>query len=74
MKKNLKQTETGKKMFIKLMNLASKEGDIGLREFCKEVLGVYDKHNINSHIKWKLIDDAQPKPNRPKTYKTKSSN
>ena len=52
LKKNLKQTETGKRMFIRLHALAVKEGDEGLRDFCAEVLSLYDKHGINSHIKW----------------------
>ncbi|MCG8621520.1 MAG: HNH endonuclease [Proteobacteria bacterium] len=53
LKKNMKQTETGKKMFIRLHELAIKEGDEGLRDFCAEVLSLYEKHGMNSHIKWK---------------------
>lgn len=53
MKKNYKQTETGKKMFIRLHELAKHHGDKGLEKFCGDVLKVYEKHNINSHIKWK---------------------
>lgn len=51
-KKNLKQTETGKKMFIRLYNLAKKEEDKQLLKFCSEVLEVYENNNINGHIEW----------------------
>lgn len=51
-KKNYGQTETGKKMFIRLYELAQKSKDKELISFCEEVLGVYVKHGINSHIKW----------------------
>ncbi len=53
MKKDLKQTETGKRMFIRLLKLSRKEKDESLELFCTEVLETYEKHNINSHIKWK---------------------
>jgi len=52
-KKNYGQTQTGKRMFIRLYELAKYKGDIAIVEFCKEILQVYDKHNINGHIKWK---------------------
>ena len=52
-KKNYKQTETGKKMFIRLYELAKKQKDEKLKEFCDSVLKVYEKHDINSHIVWK---------------------
>lgn len=52
MKKNLKQTETGKKMFIRLYELAKKESNMELLKFCTEVLEVYEKNNINCHITW----------------------
>lgn len=51
-KKTLKQTETGKKMFINLYKLAKKSGDIELMRFCESVLLVYDEHDINGHIVW----------------------
>ena len=51
-KKMLSQTETGKKMFIKLYGLAQKEERKDLVVFCAEILRVYEKHNINSHIRW----------------------
>lgn len=52
LKKTLKQTETGKKMFIRLYELAKTEKNIELVKFCGQVLEVYEKNNINSHIKW----------------------
>ena len=52
-KKSLKQTETGKKMFIRLYELAKKEGDEKLRKFCTDVLEIYERHDINGHVAWK---------------------
>lgn len=52
-KKHLKQTETGKKMFIRLYDLAKKENNEELLDFCKEILELYERYNINSHIIWK---------------------
>ncbi len=51
-KKMLSQTETGKKMFINLYKLSQKEERKDLVAFCADVLRMYEKHNINSHIKW----------------------
>ncbi len=52
-KKTLKQTETGKKMFIRLYELAKKENNEELLRFCVDILEMYEKHNINSHIVWR---------------------
>lgn len=52
LKKNLKQTETGKKMFIRLYELAKVSGDENLVRFCKEVLGVFEKNHMDDHIAW----------------------
>lgn len=52
-KKNLKQTETGKKMFIRLYELAKSEGNNDLKGFCADILETYEKYNINGHIVWK---------------------
>lgn len=52
-KKNYKQTETGKKMFIRLYELAREMNDIDTMEFCRDVLNMYEVHHINDHIKWK---------------------
>jgi predicted SnoaL-like aldol condensation-catalyzing enzyme len=51
-KKVYKQTETGKRMFIRLLQLAEKEGDQQMVAFCREVLRVYEKHGVNDHIHW----------------------
>lgn len=53
LKKNLKQTETGKKMFIRLYELAKKENNQALQEFCIEILNTFENFNINGHIEWK---------------------
>ena len=52
-KKNLKQTETGKKMYIRLYELAKKENNKELIEFTSAILEVYEKFHINGHIEWK---------------------
>lgn len=51
-KKTLKQTETGKKMFIRLYELAKSEGNEELKKFCADILETYEKYNINGHIVW----------------------
>ena len=53
MKKNLKQTETGKKMFIRLYELARNQEDTPLQKFCTEVLEVFERHEVDGHIVWK---------------------
>ena len=52
-KKNLNQTETGKKMFIQLYKLSESVGDYEIRDFCRNILEVFEEHNMNGHIKWK---------------------
>lgn len=52
-KKNFKQTETGKKLFIRLYELAKSINDKETEKFCVEILEVFEKHNINGHIVWK---------------------
>ncbi len=53
-KKNLSQMEHGKRMFLKLKEKASQltDSDEGtnLLKFCEDILAVYDKHSIDSHI------------------------
>ena len=53
LKKNLKQTETGKKMFIGMLESAKDSGESELVAFLEELLSIYEKHNINGHIAWK---------------------
>ncbi|MBU2446637.1 MAG: HNH endonuclease [Bacteroidetes bacterium] len=52
-KKNYKQTETGKKMFIRLYEAAKVIGDTETMQFCAEILEVFEKNNVNDHIEWK---------------------
>lgn len=52
LKKNFKQTETGKKMFIRLYELAKAENNTELLKFTKEILETYEKNGINGHIVW----------------------
>jgi hypothetical protein len=51
-KKNCKQTETGKKMFIRLYELAKNIGDAETQNFCAEILEVFEKNGVNGHIEW----------------------
>lgn len=53
LKKNLKQTETGKKMFLRMLESAKNANEKELIDFLEDVLKVYEKHNINGHIVWK---------------------
>lgn len=52
LKKIFKQTETGKKAFIRLYELAKAENNEELIKFCTEVLEVFEKNGINGHIVW----------------------
>src|SRR3989344_1622498 len=52
-KKHYKQTETGKRMFIRLYELAKKNKDKEIIKFCEDVLSVYENNKINGHIVWK---------------------
>jgi predicted restriction endonuclease len=52
-KKNYSQTESGKRMFIRLYESAKSIGDDEMMAFCREILEVYDKYNVNGHIEWK---------------------
>lgn len=53
LKKNLKQTESGKKMFIRMYDMAKKESNREILNFVKDILEIYEKHNINGYIEWK---------------------
>ncbi len=53
LKKNLRQTETGKKMFIRLYELAKKENNQELQDFCIVILNTFEDFNINGHIEWR---------------------
>ncbi len=51
-KKNYKQTESGKRFFIRLYRLAKKNGDKKMQDFCRQILQVYENNNMNGHILW----------------------
>ncbi len=51
-KKNYKQTESGKRFFIRLYVTAKANNDQQLVDFCKQILEVYEKNNVNGHIIW----------------------
>ena len=51
-KKTYSQTESGKRMQIRLYELAKKKGDEKTMAFCRALLEVYDEHGINGHIEW----------------------
>jgi HNH endonuclease len=53
LKKNYKQTETGKKMFISLLRYAKSIDDTKTIDFCEAILKTFDKFNVNGHIEWK---------------------
>ena len=56
MKKNLSQTETGKKSFIRLLELVKATPDdpsaSQLENFLIDVLNVYEKHEVDKHVSW----------------------
>ena len=52
-KKKLKQTETGKKMFIRLYELSKKDNNQELIDFCETILQTFEDFKINGHIEWK---------------------
>ena len=47
-KKNLQQTETGKRMFIRLYELSESVGDHEIRDFCRDILQVFEEHNVKN--------------------------
>lgn len=51
-KKNYSQTESGKRMFIRLWKIAKDIGDSTTQQFCEEILNTYEKFGVNGHIKW----------------------
>jgi hypothetical protein len=52
-KKNYKQTESGKRFFIRLYEAAKSNNDKQLQDFCNQILEVYEKNEVNGHIIWK---------------------
>lgn len=52
-KKSYKQIETGKKMFIRLYELAKSIGDRETEKFCRSILEFFEENDVNGHIDWK---------------------
>ena len=40
-------------MFVRLYEVAKESNDEILEKFCCEILELYEKYGINSHIEWK---------------------
>ena len=51
LKKNYSQTEMGKRYFIKIYEKALRDNDEKMINFCKSVFDIYDKFQVNGHIK-----------------------
>lgn len=51
LKKSYSQTEFGKRFLIRLYKDAVIKGDERMINFCKEIFDVYNKYQVNSHIK-----------------------
>ena len=51
LKKNYSQTEMGKKYFIKIYEKALRDNYEKMINFCKSVFDIYDKFQVNGHIK-----------------------
>ena len=51
-KKNYKQTESGKRFFIRLYEIAKANNDKQLKTFAGRILRFTRKNNINGHIVW----------------------
>ena len=45
-KKNYKQTETEKKMFIRLYEVSKSKSDCETEDFCRHILEIFEKYNI----------------------------
>ena len=52
LKKQMNQTQAGKRMFIRLYEVAKQEGNDELMRFCQDILETYERHGINGHIEW----------------------
>lgn len=52
-KKNYGQTESGKKMFLRLWETANKIDDEKTKNFLAKVLSAYEEFDINGHIEWR---------------------
>ncbi|MCY4234682.1 MAG: HNH endonuclease signature motif containing protein [Bacteroidetes bacterium] len=73
MKKNYGQTETCKRMYKILYKKALNLNDIKMLSFLQDIMEVYDKHNINSHINWDQNDRHLKSTDIRKSTKTKEA-
>jgi hypothetical protein len=51
LKKNYSMTEAGKRYVIKLYKMAVANNDEKMIRFCRDIFDVYDKNDMNGHIK-----------------------
>ncbi len=51
-KKNLNQTEVGKKFFLHMLDVAITTRNKELIQFCGDILAVYEKHQMDTHIQY----------------------
>ena len=51
-KKNHNQTEMSKRLFIKLYKTSKAKNDYKIQNFCCDILKIYQKHKIDTHIKF----------------------
>lgn len=52
LKKNANQSESGKRMIVRLYEIAKSEDYELYKKFCAEILEIYEKYGINGHIEW----------------------
>lgn len=50
LKKNFKQTEFAKRLFIRMNRVANKQKNTQIKNFAEDILKVFDKHKIDEHI------------------------
>ena len=51
-KRNYGQTESGKLFFIRLYEAARKNNDKTMRDFCAQILEVYERNGVDDHVIW----------------------
>ena len=52
-KKSYNQTESGKRDFLRMLEIATKENDQQTIDFCKSILETYERFGVNCHIEWR---------------------
>ena len=51
-KRNYGQTESGKLFFIRLYEAARKNNNKTMRDFCAQILEVYERNGVDDHVIW----------------------